>query len=130
HSIAVSQNSMGNIYLTLRQYDLAIEQFRKSLVIEQESGNILGLAINHQNLGYADEAKGLLDLALTNYQKSLEYNEEIDSEVGRVICYNSIGQIYIKQKKYKKAEAIIERALEKALKLGDQFYIAFAYINM
>lgn len=130
HSIAVSQNSMGNIYLTLRQYDLAIEQFRKSLVIEQESGNILGLAINHQNLGYADESKGLLDLALTNYQKSLEYNEEINSEVGRVICYNSIGQVYIKQKRYKKAEAIIEQALVKALKLGDQFYIAFAYINM
>ena len=42
HSIAVSQNSMGNIYLTLKQYDLALGQFNKSLVIEKESGNKLG----------------------------------------------------------------------------------------
>ena len=129
-SIAVSQNSMGNIYLTLKQYDLAIEQFEKSLVIENQAGNRLGLAINYHNLGYADEAKGLLDLALKNYKRSLDYNEQIDSEVGRVICYNSIGQIYIKQNKYNDAKVIIEQGLKKALQLGDQFYISFAYINL
>lgn len=129
-SIAVSQNSMGNIYLTLKQYDLAIEQFEKSLVIENQSGNRLGLAINYHNLGYADEAKGLIDSALINYKRSLDFNEQIDSEVGRVICYNSIGQIYIKQKKFTDAKVIIELALKKALQLEDQFYIAYAYINL
>lgn len=129
-SIAVSQNSMGNIYLTLKQYDLAISQFEKSLVIENNLGNRLGLAINYHNLGYADEAKGLLDLALQNYKRSLNYNEQIGSEVGRVICYISIGQIYIKQNKYKEAKAIIEKALKKALQLGDQFYISYGYINL
>ncbi|MBJ7880885.1 tetratricopeptide repeat-containing sensor histidine kinase [Gelidibacter salicanalis] len=129
-SIAVSQNSMGNIYLTLKQYDLAIEQFEKSLVIEKKSGNRLGLAINYHNLGYADEAKGFLDLALENYQRSLNYNEQINSEVGRVICYTSIGQVYIKQKKYNDAKIIIEKGLKKALLLGDQFYISYAYINL
>ncbi|MBO3099250.1 tetratricopeptide repeat-containing sensor histidine kinase [Gelidibacter pelagius] len=130
HSIAVSQNSMGNIYLTLKQYDLAIEQFEKSLVIENQLGNRLGLAINYHNLGYADEAKGLLDLALKNYKRSLNYNEQIDSEVGRVICYNSIGQVYIKQKKFTDAKVIIEEGLKKALQLGDQYYISYAYINL
>lgn len=129
-SIAVSQNSMGNIYLTLKQYDLAIEQFEKSLVIENQLGNKLGLAINYHNLGYADEAKGFLDLALKNYKRSLNYNEQIDSEVGRVICYNSIGQVYIKQGKYKEAKAIIEEGLDKALRLGDHYYISYAYINL
>ncbi|HXJ99356.1 MAG TPA: tetratricopeptide repeat protein [Gelidibacter sp.] len=129
-SIAVSQNSMGNIYLTLRQYDLAIEQFEKSLIIEEQSGNKLGLAINYHNLGFADEAKGLLDLALTNFKRSLQYNEQINSEVGRVICYNSIGQVYIKQERYIEALEIIEQGLEKALELGDQYYLAYAYINL
>lgn len=130
HSIAVSQNSMGNIYLTLKQYDLALNQFKKSIVIEKESNNRLGLAINHQNIGYVDEAQGRLDDALKNYQKSLEYNNSLDSEVGRAICYNSIGQIYIKQGKYNEAKAIIEDALEKALKIKDQFYISLSYINL
>lgn len=129
-SIAVSQNSMGNIYMTLKQFDLAIEQFEKSLVIETQLGNKLGLAINYHNLGYADEAKGLLDVALKNYKRSLNYNEQINSEVGRVICYNSIGQIYIKQEKYKEAKAIIEEGLDKAIRLGDQYYISYAYINL
>lgn len=129
-SIAVSQNSMGNIYLTLKQYGLAIKQFEKSLVIEKENNNRLGLAINYQNLGFADESLGELDLALKNYKRSLDYNNQIDSEVGRVICYNSIGQIYIKQKKYKDAEFIIEKALRKALNLNDQFYISYSYTNL
>jgi tetratricopeptide (TPR) repeat protein len=98
-SIAVSLNSMGNIYLVLKQYDLAIEQFNKSLEIENKSENKLGLAINYQNIGYAKEAKGLLNEALKDYQTSLKYNEDINSDIGKVICFNSIGKIYIKQQR-------------------------------
>ncbi|PTM08938.1 MAG: sensor histidine kinase [Bacteroidetes bacterium] len=129
-SIAVSLNSMGNIYLVLKQYDLALEQFNKSLEIEIDSENNLGLAINYQNIGYAKEAKGLLEDALKDYQTSLMYNEKIDSEVGRVICYNSIGKIYVKQKKYDEALPILQNALSKALQIADQYYIAASYTNI
>src|SRR5690606_30454255 len=74
HSIAISQNSMGNIYLALKQYDMALGLFEKSLKIEKELNNKLGLAINHHNIGYAQEAIGMLDEALVNYQTSLKYN--------------------------------------------------------
>ncbi|WP_235989262.1 tetratricopeptide repeat protein [Psychroserpens algicola] len=130
YNIAVSQNSIGNIYLILEQYDLATKQFQKSLIIEKKSGNRLGMAINYQNIGYAYEATGDLDNAIRNYKLSLEYNDQINSNLGRVICYNSIGQVYIKQKKYPDAKVIIEKALEKALQIGDQFYIASSYINL
>jgi len=50
-SINVSLNGIGNIYQTLEQYDLAIDQFKKSLNLERELGNQLGLAINYQNIG-------------------------------------------------------------------------------
>ncbi|WP_296314717.1 tetratricopeptide repeat-containing sensor histidine kinase [Winogradskyella sp. UBA3174] len=130
YNIAVSQNSIGNIYLALQQYDLALLQFNKSLKIEVKADNKLGLAINYHNIGYAEEAKGSLDAALNNYKKSLDYNNAIDSDIGRVICYNSIGAIYLKKEKYKEAAPIIKGALDKALKLGDQFYIASSYINL
>jgi len=129
-SIAVSLNSMGNIYLVLKQYDLAIEQFNKSLEIEERTENKLGLAINYQNIGYAKEAKGLLNEALDDYKASLNYNEEINSDIGRVICFNSIGKIYIKQKKYNEALALLQDALAKALKIEDQYYIATSYTNL
>lgn len=129
-SIAVSLNSMGNIYLVLKQYDLAIEQFNKSLEIENKSENKLGLAINYQNIGYAKEAKGLLNEALKDYQTSLKYNEDINSDIGKVICFNSIGKIYIKQQKYDEANTLLQDALAKALKIEDQYYIATSYTNL
>ncbi|MCK5400985.1 MAG: tetratricopeptide repeat protein [Flavobacteriaceae bacterium] len=129
-SIAVSQNSIGNIYLALKQYDLALVQFNKSLVIEKSLNNKLGLAINYQNIGYAKEAKGLLEEALKYYKTSLNYNNEINSEVGRVICNNSIGKIYIKQKKYTIALEVLKSNLEKALQTGDQFHIVDSYVNL
>ncbi|MBU2927939.1 tetratricopeptide repeat protein [Winogradskyella psychrotolerans] len=129
-SIAISQNSIGNIYLALKQYDLALSQFNKSLALEKEADNKLGLAINYHNIGYAEEAKGLLNKALTNYQLSLDYNNIIDSEIGRVICFNSIGRVYLKQSNYTDAKPIILEALEKALKLDDQYYITASYLNL
>ncbi|WP_066223411.1 tetratricopeptide repeat-containing sensor histidine kinase [Formosa haliotis] len=130
HSIAVSRNSMGNIYLALKQNDLALKQFERSIIIEKKENNILGLAINHQNIGYAHEAKGDLDKALENYQTSLGYNEEMDSDIGRVICYNSIAQVYIKQERFNEALAILHKSLDKAMDLGDQYYLAQTYINL
>jgi len=130
YNIAVSQNSIGNIYLALKQYDLAKAQFIKSLKIEEKAGNKLGLAINYHNIGYAEESKGNLNTALINYKKSLEYNNSIDSEIGRVICYNSIGGIYLKKENYKEAEPIIREALSKALKLEDLYYISSTYLNL
>ena len=130
YNIAVSQNSIGNIYLVLEQYELAMRQFQKSLIIEKEAGNRLGLAINYQNIGFAYEAQGELENALRNYKRSLNYNNQINSELGRVICYNSIGKVFIKQEQFHDAKVIIEKALEKALYIGDQFYIASSYINL
>ena len=130
YNIAVSQNSIGNIYLVLEQYELAMRQFQKSLIIEKEAGNRLGLAINYQNIGFAYEAQGELENALRNYKRSLDYNNQINSELGRVICYNSIGKVYIKQEQFNDAQIIIEKALEKALYFGDQFYITSSYINL
>ncbi|WP_422106229.1 tetratricopeptide repeat-containing sensor histidine kinase [Winogradskyella sp.] len=130
YNIAVSQNSIGNIYLALKQYDIAIIQFQKSLKIEEKADNKLGLAINYHNIGYAEEGKGNLDVALANYEKSLFYNEAINSDIGRMICFNSIGGIYLKKEDYDKAEPIIRDALKKALALKDQFYIASSYISL
>ncbi|WP_179318937.1 tetratricopeptide repeat-containing sensor histidine kinase [Winogradskyella helgolandensis] len=130
HNIAISQNSIGNIYLVLKQYDLALLQFNKSLKLEKEADNKLGLAINYHNIGYAQEAKGFLDTALSSYQLSLDYNDTIDSEIGRVICFNSIGRVYLKQSNYKDAKPIILEALEKALDLDDQYYISASYLNL
>jgi tetratricopeptide (TPR) repeat protein len=129
-SIAVSQNSIGNIYLALKRYDLAINQFMKSLKIEEKLNQKLGLAINYHNIGYAQEAMGNYKNAMENYQRSLMFNNDINSDVGRVICYNSIGSLEIKLGRLNEAREIIEQALSKSIDIGDQFYIATSYNNL
>ncbi len=129
-SINVSLNSIGNIYISLKQYDLAVEQFRTSLKLEEELGNLQGIAINHQNIGECMEEQGRLDEALKSYRTSLAYNEENDSDYGKAICKNSIAQIYIKQNKLQEALQILEPTLLAAEATGDKHVIAGVLINL
>ncbi len=129
-SIAVSLNSMGNIYLLLKQYDLAIERFKKSQEIERSINNQLGLAINYQNIGYAIDAQGNSDEALIYFKKSLEINNKINNTFGQIICKSSIANMYIKQGKPKEAIQLIEGNLVTAKKLGNKKYLSYEYLNL
>ena len=128
-SMNVSLNNVGNIYQILEQYDLAIEKFERSIVLEKELDNKLGLAINHQNLGECYEAQGELEDALINFRKSLVYNEIIDSEKGKIICNYSIAHVYVHLGKLSQAVAILEEHLQRAIQLGDQKIVTAIYIN-
>lgn len=129
-SINVSLNSIGNIYQMLEQYDLAIEKFEKSMVLEKKLDNKLGLAINHQNLGECYEAQGKLEPALQNFRKSLVYNEIINSEKGKIICNYSIAHVYVHNGKIHEAVNLLQTNLNKAIALGDQKIVTIIYINL
>ncbi len=129
-SINVSLNSIGNLYLTLKQYDLAISYFERSMKLEAELNNVLGLAINSQNIGKCQEEMGMLDKALENYNTSLSYNENINNTMGLVICKNSIAQVYIKKEQYTDALKIIEVTMPAAIQMGNAFIIARLYNNL
>ncbi|MDP5231375.1 MAG: tetratricopeptide repeat protein [Cellulophaga sp.] len=129
-SINVSLNGIGNIYQSLKQYTVAIDTYKKSLELEKELNNPLGLAINNQNIGECYEALNDIDLALNYYRKSLAFNEEIDSDRGRVICNNSIAKIYIKQNRLNEALRVLGPTLKKAIAIGDKFITTSVYINM
>ena len=126
-SISISQNSIGNIYISLKQYQLALNQFSKSIVMQRDLDNKLGLAINYQNIGNAYEELGDLDKALKNYLKSLNYNNQINSKIGRVICGYSISNVLIKQKKYNQAFVTVDTVLQAAIHQKDKYYISNTY---
>ncbi len=128
-SINVSLNCIGNLYQTLEQYDLAIEQFKKALKLDYELDNKLGLAINYQNIGECLEHKGELDQALENYRKSLAFNEEINNVMGRILCKNSIAQVHLKQNMPHAALVLLEPLHELSIQLGDNFITSSVFIN-
>lgn len=129
-STSVSLNSIGNIYLSLNENDLAETYFERAIEYESDLNSDLGLAINYANLGITFEQRDRFDEAIDSYKKSLEYNRKLNSDLGEVICQNSIAQIYLKQGKPEEALELIEPTIPIAEKIGDEFYIAMSYINL
>ena len=129
-SINVSVNSIGNIYQELEQYDRAIMHFQKSLDLEEELGNIRGMAINHQNIGECMEEQGKMQEALQSFRIALAYDEEIASNSGIAICKNSIARIYIKQEESEDALNILEPTLVIAEDTGDKSIISAVLTNL
>lgn len=123
-NISISINSIGNIYLSLNQFNLALNQFKKSLKIAKELGNELGLAINYENIGFAQENLLRFDNALKNYQESLKINEKLNSIRGKIICYNNLSSIYRKKGDHKKALSYIKEIYPLALKNSSNYYLA------
>jgi len=129
-SLSIAENSLGNIYVALKQYKLAIGQFEKAIKTQLDTQNLRGLAINYQNIGQANENLKLYDKALENYAKSLSYNKQIESTIGKVICDNGIASVAIKKGNYKKALTILENIYPIAEKLGNKYYVSRTLSNL
>lgn len=128
-NINVALNSIGNLYKTLGQYDLAIAQFERALELEGQLDNKLGLAVNNQNIGDCLEQKGDLDGALAQYQKALAINEEIHNHYGKVFSKNGIAQIYLKRGRYEEALSLLEQLKEPISTIKDKLIWSTILVN-
>ncbi|MEP0133170.1 MAG: tetratricopeptide repeat protein [Eudoraea sp.] len=129
-SLNFSLNSIGHIYRTLGQYDLAVGNFKKSIKLEAELGNTLGLAMNYIAIGECLEAQSKLEEALQNYEKSSVFNENIGSKRVSVLSNLGIAHVYVHQGKNKEALKIFESILGASEELGDMKIISEVYLNI
>lgn len=121
--IHCSYNGIGNVYLGYKDYDNAIDYFRKSLsFIGKEDPNLLGKAINSNLLGEAWLYIGNADSALYYLQKSFDVNVEIGSQLGQAICYNGMGLVFYEEKKYSMALEVHNKAFSIYKTLDDIYY--------
>ncbi len=126
----VSLNSIGNIYLTMKQYDKALEYFNQSLALEIEAQNHLGLAINYNNIGSCYQSLGDYTKAEKDYYLSLQENKITHSNLGQAICYNSLGELYLLEKLNKKAMFVLDSALYYSDQLKDIYHRSISHINL
>jgi len=73
---------------------------------------------------------GKSDQALVFYQKSLEHNEKVNSDLGRSICYNSIGGIYFLKGQLDEALDFYRKALVYSDKTDDDYHISETHANL
>ncbi len=123
-NVSISINSIGNIYLALQQYNLALNEFEKSLQISKDLDNKIGVAINYENIGFAQENLLLFDDAIKNYKESLKVNEVLNSTRGKIICYNNLSSVYRKKGENKKSLEFIEKIYPIAIDYNNNYYLA------
>ena len=100
---AKSLNGLGNIYLTLGNYERADSALRKALVVEQRLGSTVGMAINYANLGSIFEHRGEIDSAWVYYRYSMEANQKAGSTLGIALCHSYFGSLYEQAQQYDRA---------------------------
>lgn len=102
-SRVISLNGIGNVFLTLNNYEVADSVFRMALDGEQILDSSLGQAINYANIGAIFESKGQIDSAKHYYQLSMEFNQKAHSELGISLCHTHFGRLYEKDGELDKA---------------------------
>lgn len=131
----VSLNGIGNIYLTLNNYDAAARIIRMALVGEQQLKSALGQAINYANLGSIYESRGMNDSALVYYQHSMKFNRLAKSDLGISLCYDHFGKLAEKRGDWDSALREYKSAYDIMVKKSDTWHwlescVSLARVNI
>lgn len=92
--------------------DSARKYYFKSLPIQQELLDSLGIAGLYNNIGVTFNQEGNLPKSLENYQKSLDLKLALGQLEASAKTLNNIGIIHFDQKDYKKAMRYYQQALD------------------
>lgn len=107
-------NNVGNVYLTINDFDEAVKYYESALSIKlsllgknhiDTTGTMCNLGQAHVGLGNFDEALDLYNQALNIREKHGKNHKNVGQ-----VC-NEIGNIYIKLKRYGKAQIFLQRSL-------------------
>ena len=129
--LGVGYNRIGNILDALGQFDGALENHQRSLVINKQlekEQNTPGLRrdlfANYNNIGNILQAQGMFDAAMRSYQRSLAIAQELakeqntpESRMDLFISYTNIGISLQKQQKFDSATEKFKNSLTIAEKL-------------
>ncbi len=99
----ISLNGLGNIYMTLGNYERADSVLRLALKGEKLLHSEVGQAINYANLGSIFEHRGQIDSAWAYYRLSMQYNQAAGGTLGISLGHTNFGLLYEKTQQYDKA---------------------------
>lgn len=126
----VSLNGLGNVYITLGNYERADSALRLALKGEEQLQSVLGQAINYANLGAVFEHSGKIDSAWVYYRKSMAFNREEGSELGIALCHTYFGSLYEKAHQYDKATDEYETAYQLMKASKDEWHALNALVAL
>ena len=107
--------------------DDAIQNYQKSLKIDEELNNLDGIAYSCNNLGAILYSKGNIPVALEYYQRSMKIDEDRNNLMGMANAYNNIGIIHDEQNQDSLALLYYLKSLKLDDELEDKEGMTYAY---
>ncbi len=129
-SLAAALNNMGYVHMNKVNLPLALEYYKKSIIVEEDNGNIQGLASAYNNIGLIYFNKGDIPSALEYYHKSLKIKERYGDKKGIAYSYNNIGYVYLDQGNFPLALDYYEKSLKIREEIGDKNGMAQSFNNI
>lgn len=128
--LAESFNNKGIIFNNKGDINRALEFFSKSLKIEEEIGNKVGIASALNNIGFIYHSQGDIPMTLEFFTKSLRIEEEIGNKEGIASSLNNIGMIYNHQGDVTQAIEYLNKGLKIREQIGDKLGLATSLNNL
>ncbi len=128
--LATTINNIGLIYADESNAVGAIENYQKSLKIQEEIYDRQGMAITLINMGTVYSNIGNLNKSLIYCKKGLRIHIETKNKKGISYCLNNIGLIYDRQGDIFKAIKYYQKSLKIQEEINDKPGIAASLINI
>jgi tetratricopeptide (TPR) repeat protein len=102
---AIDWNDLGNLYVSSKEFDKAIDAYKKAIEMNPDYGQPYG------NLGFIYHRLGKNDDAILLYKKSIDL---LDTQEDKTISWNRLGDAYRRLGDYKNALAAYQKSSEVA----------------
>ncbi len=121
---------LGLILIRLGRLEEAVENCKRSLLIYEELGDLLGQAQAHNNLAMAYYDQDAWELAAEHYRAAMEIVSRIGYAEGQARVASNLGEIYLIQGNLDAAKEQYQKALEIVKRLGMLFGVALLHNNL
>lgn len=122
--MADSYLKLGNFYMNATDYDSSEYFIRQCLYYSLAAGDKRTAANAIVNLGHVFKYKNMPDSAIAYFNRAVSMHREIRNEEGIATVHEDIGEFYLKQKDYQRAQIYCDSSFTVASTLG---YIRFMW---
>lgn len=123
-------NHLSRTYVQEKNYELAINNASRALILSRQAGDRLGEANALSNLGYSEvmQAQQLeqtepetYEMAINYLQQGLALSEKLGDGQSQALCFSSLGIAYLVIQEPQKAIKYLEDAFKTAQASGDLY---------
>ena len=142
--VSLALNSLGSVYMTRDELDVAEDHFRRSMEIEEKLGRKRGILSVMVKLVELRRLQGSLDKALEHSERAEELACQLDDRKSNVSILKERALIYSSREEYEKAKHSVriihcarkiellrrERTIQRRMIAGALVGLAFAGISL